>query len=357
MDREDIAGTDERRGSARPFQPAWWCPGPHLQTAWGRLVRRLPDVPVFRVRWTAPDGDFLDLDFVDGPIGAPTLLVLHGLEGSSESKYVRGLLHRARRRGWRGAALNFRSCGGELNRAPRLYHSGETDDVGWVIERLLKRDPGSPLLPVGVSLGANVLLKWLGEVGERAPEEIRAAVAISTPFDLAAGADKLSRGLGRLYTRFFLRTLRRTALAKARQYPGLLESEAIRKARTWRQYDDAVTAPLHGFENAEEYWALSSSGTYLRSVRRPTLLINARNDPFLPADALPESAVAESPWLHAEFTSGGGHAGFVAGSWPWKVRYWAEERAIGFLADHAPSLRPARDDRRTSRLPARESAD
>lgn len=341
----------------RPFRPAWWCPGRHLQTVWGRFVRRRPEVPVFRVRWTAPDGDFLDLDFVDGPIGAPTLLVLHGLEGSSESKYVRGLLSRARRRGWRGAALNFRSCSGELNRAPRLYHSGETDDIGWVIERLLRRDPGSPLLPIGVSLGANALLKWLGETGDRIPDEVRAAAAISTPFDLAAGAEQLSRGLGRLYTRFFLRTLKRTALAKAQQYPGLLEPEAIRRAHTWREYDDAVTAPLHGFKNAEQYWSLSSSGPYLDLIRRPTLLINARNDPFLPAEALPERIVVDSPWLHAEFTSQGGHAGFVAGTLPWRARYWAEERAIAFLGDHVPTLRPARSDPRGRRISARDSGD
>lgn len=321
-----------------PFRPGWWCPGRHLQTLWGRFFRRAADIPSTRARWTTPDGDFLDLEFVDGPAASPTLLVLHGLEGSSKRKYVRGLLSLARDRGWRGVALNFRSCGETPNRTARLYHSGETGDLDWVIGELLKRDPGAAILPVGVSLGGNVLLKWLGETGQAVPAEIRAGVAISTPFDLAAAAEKMSRALGRLYTRFFLRTLKAKALAKARDYPDLLDARAVRRARTWRDYDGAATAPLHGFRDAEDYWARSSSKFYLARIRRPVLLINSRDDPLVPSASLPDDLADRSKWLYTLFTQRGGHAGFVSGVLPWRPVYWAEGQAIDFLARFVPTI-------------------
>jgi predicted alpha/beta-fold hydrolase len=323
-----------------PFRPAWWARSRHLQTVWVRLLRRRLELPTTRARWTAPDGDFLDIDFVDGPLASPRLLAIHGLEGSSQRKYIRGLLALAAARGWRGVAINFRGCSGAPNRTARLYHSGDSADLDWVICELVKRDPGAAILPVGISLGGNVLLKWLGEGGEHVPEEVRAAVAISAPFDLAAAADKMSRGSGRIYTRFFLRTLKPKARQKAREYPNRLDDKAIRKARNWRQYDDAVTAPLHGFRDAEDYWARSSSKPLLERIRRPVLLINAEDDPFIPASSLPEDAVAESEWLQASFTARGGHAGFVAGALPWRPLYWAEHRAIDFLAGYVPTMRP-----------------
>lgn len=333
---------DDHQSGVGPFVAAWWLRNPHCQTIWNRIFRRTTDVATTRARWSTPDGDFLDLDFADGPHGSPQLLVIHGLEGSSERQYVRGLLALGVERGWRGVALNFRSCSGILNRSPRLYHSGETEDLDWVVAELAKRDPGAPILPVGVSLGGNVLLKWLGEQGELAPDAVRAAVAISVPFDLAAGAARMSRGMGWLYSWFFLRTLRRKALAKADQYPDKLDVRAIRRARTWRQYDDAATAPLHGFTDAEDYWAACSSGPLLSDIRRPTLLISARDDPFIPASSLPVEETARSDWLQPEFTERGGHVGFVAGSLPWRPTYWAERRAVEFLADYVPRIRPYR---------------
>ena len=307
----------------QPFRPAWWLRNRHLQTVWNRLLRRRPEIHTTRARWTTHDGDFVDLDFMDGPIASPQLLVIHGLEGSSERKYVRGLLALAAERGWRGVAMNFRSCSGTPNRTARLYHSGETGDLDWVIGELAKREPGAPILPVGVSLGGNVLLKWLGEEGANATDEVRAAVAISTPFDLAAAAAAMSRGAGRLYSRFFLRTLKPKALQKAAEYPELLDADAIRRARTWGQYDDVATAPLHGFKNAEDYWSQSSSISFLDRIRRPTLLINAEDDPFVPASCMPVGRVENSEWLQAEFTQRGGHVGFVAGTVPWRPHYWA----------------------------------
>jgi predicted alpha/beta-fold hydrolase len=243
--------------------------------------------------------------------------------------------------------MNFRSCSGVPNRTARLYHSGDSRDLDWVISELAKRDPGAPILPVGMSLGGNVLLKWLGEEGEHALDEVRAAVAISTPFDLAAAADKMSRGMGRLYSRSFLRTLKAKAIWKAREYPGLLDLDAVRRARNWRDYDDAVTAHLHGFRDAEDYWQRSSSIHYLERIRRPTLLINAKDDPFLPSSCLPYEQVQRSSWLVAQFSERGGHAGFVAGILPWRPVYWAERCAIDFLAGFA-SARPL-----FSRPPAR----
>jgi predicted alpha/beta-fold hydrolase len=340
----DAHDTHREGGTAQvgPFRPAWWSRGRHRQTAWNRLLRRAAHLPICRARWTTPDADFLDLDFMDGPVTSPQLLVIHGLEGSSDRPYVRGLLALAAERGWRGVAMNFRGCSGSRNRTPRLYHSGDSGDLDWVISELVKRDPAAPILPVGISLGGNVLLKWLGEQSELAPDEVRAAVAISTPFDLAAAAAKMSRGLGRLYTYFFLRTLKRKALHKAREYPGLLDEKAVRRARNWRQYDDTVTAPLHDFRDAEDYWARSSSLFYLERIRRPALLINSRDDPIVPASCLPDELVERSEWIHAEFTSRGGHAGFVAGTLPWQPVYWAERRAVEFLASFVPTLRPAR---------------
>lgn len=300
-----------------------------MQTLWGPLLRHAPRRALRRERWDTPDGDFVDLDWL--PTGAgPLVLVLHGLEGSSASHYVLGLLDEVAARGWRAAVLNFRSCGGEMNRLPRLYHSGETGDLDWVVGRLIERDPGTPIGLVGVSLGGNVILKWLGERGDAAPAEVAGAVAISTPFDLAACAGVLDRGLRRLlYTEHFLRTMKAKLRAKAVEIGARVDLAAALRARTFAQYDRLVTAPLHGFADEADYWARSSSRGYLAAIRRPCLLINAVNDPFIPAGSLPLDAVAASPWLEAAFVSEGGHAGFLEG--PRGQRSWAERRAVAFL--------------------------
>jgi predicted alpha/beta-fold hydrolase len=257
--------------------------------------------------------------------------VLHGLEGSSRSHYVTGLLRAARAAGWRGIALNFRSCSGELNRLPRFYHSGETGDLAHVVRTLVDREAGVPLGAVGVSLGGNVLLKWLGEVGEAAPPELVGAVGISVPFDLAACARTLDRGLRRVvYGQNFLRTMRRKVVAKAQRLPGFVDVAAARRARTFAAYDSVVTAPLGGFRDALDYWTRASSGPYLPRIRRPTLLLGALDDPIVPARALPDAG-ALPPVVRAEFVPRGGHAGFMEGPWPWRAASWAERRAIEFL--------------------------
>ena len=281
-----------------------------------------------------PDGDFLDLDWLEpARPGAPLVVILHGLEGSSRSHYAFGLYREAARLGLRAVVMNFRSCSGELNRAPRLYHSGETADLGWVLGRLIERDPATRLGLVGISLGGNVALKWLGEHGDGAREQVAAAAAISTPFDLAECARALDAGVCRaLYTESFLRTMKPKVAAKAHLYDGRVDLAAVERARTFREYDRLVTAPTFGFADERDYWARASSRPYLAKIRRPTLLVNAVNDPFIPASALPRAEVAQSPWLEAAFVSEGGHAGFLEG--PWGRRSWAERHALAFLRRH-----------------------
>ena len=340
------------------FRPPWWCRNRHLQTIWGPFVRR-GHVPLSRERVPTTDGDFIDLDWLDGPADAdaPVVLVLHGLEGSTRSHYVAGLLAQVRKRGWRGVALNFRSCSGELNRRPRFYHSGDTGDLDAIVRLLIERQPDVRLGAVGISVGGNVLLKWLGELETDVPKQLVAAVGISVPFDLARCARDLDRGLRRaVYTAHFLRTLRRKVLEKARHFPDFVDVRAVRRARTLSDYDRAVTAPLHGFADEHDYWARSSSGPYLTRIRRPTLLISALDDPLVPADALPDPRTVPGD-VTAEFTTHGGHGGFLEGLWPWRLESWAERRAIDFLAGKiegrlgAP-LRGAPQDSRARAKPA-----
>ena len=324
------------------FRPAWWLRNRHAQTVWRRLVGR-DRVPSYRrERWNTPDGDFVDLDWVESGASdsqAPLMLVLHGLEGSSRAKYVVGLLNHAAGRGWDGVAMNFRSCGGELNRRPRFYHSGETEDLDFVMSGLVARHPGRPLALVGYSLGGNVLLKWLGERGEKVPDQVLAAVAVSVPFDLGVAAHRVDHGFGRVYGRVFLKTLKVKALAKATRFPGLVDPRLVRSLTSFAQFDEHVTAPIHGFAGARDYWTQSSSVPWLPAIRRPTLLISACDDPFLPSAYLPRDAVARSSCLTAEFSERGGHVGFVEGAWPGAASYWIDRRATAFLAermaDHA----------------------
>jgi len=282
------------------------------------------------------DGDFVDLDWATpAPREAPLLLVLHGLEGSSRSHYVVGLARQALARGWRAVTLNFRSCSGELNRLPQFYHSGHTDDLDEVVRLVVGRERNLRLGAVGVSLGGNVLLKWLGEQEAGVPAELVGAVAISTPFDLEPCARALDRGVCRwLYAANFLGTMRAKVRRKADRDPDLrrvVDLPQALRARTFAEYDRAVTAPLNGFADERDYWRRASSGPYLSRIRRPTLLVNALDDPIVPREALP-NPVLLPPSVRAEYVPRGGHAGFIDGRWPWHVTSWVERRAIDFLA-------------------------
>jgi hypothetical protein len=281
----------------------------------------------------SPDGDNIELRHVAAAAGAPRVLLLHGLEGSARSHYVAGLFARASARGWGATLMVFRGCGEASNVARRFYHSGETTDVGFVFAQLSARWPKSAWFLTGVSLGGNVLLKWLGECGDSIDERIRAAAAISVPFDLEAGSLYISRGFARVYDRSFLRSLRRKALAKLSRYPELFDRAKLERARTVYDFDDAVTGPVHGFVDAHDYYLRSSSLQFLPRVRVPTLLLAAADDPFIPGEVLarPSRAASTNPALTVEFHRSGGHVGFVAGSLPWRPFYYAEWRVFRFF--------------------------
>ncbi|MFA6310065.1 MAG: hydrolase [Sterolibacterium sp.] len=304
--------------------PAWLL-GAHLQTVWPLL--RKPAPPTYRrERWETPDGDFIDLDWIDGPATAPLLVLFHGLEGSSHSHYARSLMRAIRRRRWRGVVVHFRGCSGEPNRLARAYHSGDSEEIDWILRRL---GESGPLFSVGVSLGGNALLKWLGEQGAAARRLIAAAAAISAPLDLAASDASLTRGVNRLYARHFLQRLVPKALEKLERYPGLYRADAVRAARSLGAFDDVVTAPLHGFRDAADYYARSSAKQFLAAIEVPTLLLNALNDPFLPATALPGPGQMSSS-LNLETPNAGGHVGFVQGVFPGQLE-WLPGRILAFF--------------------------
>ncbi len=310
-----------------PYAPPGWLPGGHLQTLWPLL--RKGGLPAYRrQRWSTPDGDFLDLDWLDGPREAPLLVLFHGLEGSSGSHYARTLMRTVADAGWRGVVVNFRGCSGEPNRLFRAYHSGDSDEIHWVLGRLAESH--CPIHAIGVSLGGNALLKWLGEHGEAATGIVHRAVAISAPVNLAAGNESLRKGFNRIYTRHFLATLIPKALSKARRYPGRLDTARLRRCSSLADFDDAYTAPAHGFRDAAEYYERSSAIRYLTGIRVPTLMINSLNDPFLPAVALPSKAML-APAVRMEIPDGGGHVGFPIGRFPGRLD-WLPSRILSFLA-------------------------
>jgi uncharacterized protein len=313
------------------FAPAWFARNPHLQTVWGKFVRPHPPLTTTpRERWRTPDGDSVTVVRLEGTTpSSPRLLLLHGLEGTERSHYVESLFHAAAERGWGADLLLFRSCDGRLNDAPRFYHSGETSDVAWFIQQVAARHPSAPLFVMGVSLGGNVLVKLLGEPHMPLPETLRAAVAVSVPFDLARGSRYISQGFSRVYERWFLRTLRRKALAKRERFPTLFPSaDAIAGIRTLWEFDDRITGPLHGFTGALDYYTRCSAQHFVQHARVPLLLVSAIDDPFLPADVLEEvrTLVSQNPLVETEFLPRGGHVGFVTGALPWRTRPWLVER-------------------------------
>lgn len=301
---------------------------------WGKFFRPRPPLATRRERWETPDGDFIELHRLAGPAQAPRLFFLHGLEGTIRSHYVSGFFAEAQRRGWAADLMLFRGCGDEPNRAPRFYHSGETTDLAHALERVEAESPETPIVLAGVSLGGNVLLKFLGERGDSLSPNIRGAAAVSVPFDLEKGARFISEGFSRVYDRHFLRTLRRKALAKLERYPDLFRAADLEQARSIYEFDDAVTAPVHGFESAHDYYSRSSSLNFLERIRVPTLLLSAVDDPFLPSAVLDEvRAIAHrNPDLTIEFRERGGHVGFIGGRVPWRPIYYAEARVCEFLS-------------------------
>jgi predicted alpha/beta-fold hydrolase len=316
---------------------------------WARLARSRQLVTFEREVLTTPDDDDLVLDHVGGPAGSPRVLLLHGLEGSAHSLHTQGLALLVARAGWRCTVLNFRSCARDTrdielrlpNRRPRLYHSGDTADLDFLVRTLVAREPTTPLYALGFSLGGNVLLKWLGETADASA--IRAAATISVPYDLATASSYLERPIGRFYYRHFgsrLKTKALDLLARFRRETAHVDPERVRLARTFREFDECLTAPLHGFASADDYYRRSSALPYLARVAVPTLCLSSEDDPFFPGDGVYRARDAASPEVRFEITPWGGHTGFVTGDWPWRPRYWAEERAVEWLVHHAATAGP-----------------
>lgn len=343
MSGPSLFGADTRSENA--YHAPIWLRGRHLQTIWPSVLAPRPSPFYRRERWDTPDGDFIDLDWALLDLGdtaddkadnkadntkrsapRPLLALFHGLEGNSDSHYSRTLMAAANARGCDGVVIHFRGCSGELNRMPRAYHSGDSDEADWVLRRIsaLRTGNGSPgiLLVAGVSLGGNVLLKWLGERGASAGF-VAAAAAISPPQDLHAGAIRLSRGFNRLYALNFLVTLRRKSVAMLERHPGLFDAKQVAASRDFFEFDELVTAPLHGFRSAKDYWQRSSCRQFLGGIAVPTLIINALNDPFLPVEALARPAeVSRAVDLH--YPREGGHVGFLRGAPPGRLDWLAE---------------------------------
>lgn len=312
-----------------------WLPGGNLQSIWAGLAVPAPrGVAALyrRQRWDTPDGDFIDVDFLDGPPGSPLLVLFHGLEGSSRSHYALAFAEAARARGWSFAVPHFRGCSGELNRGPRAYHSGDHEEIGWILQRL-RTLAGSPVRAAGVSLGGNALLRWAEEAGDAAAATAACVVAISSPVDLAAAGHAIARGFNRVaYTRMFLASMKPKALAKWQQHPGLFDRERLRAARTLYEFDEVFTAPLHGFRGTDDYWTRASSKPHLHRIRIPALVLNARNDPFVPAASLPRAGEV-GRWVTLWQPAHGGHAGFPAGRFPGHLRLLPAQ-VLDWVAGH-----------------------
>jgi predicted alpha/beta-fold hydrolase len=316
---------------APDYRAPRWFANAHLHTIYGSALAPKPRVAYRRERWDTPDGDFVDTDHVDGTPDQPWVVLFHGLEGSSDSTYARALMHQVKSRGWRGTVLNFRGCSGEPNNLPRAYHSGDSAEVNWVLRRLQPMRNGAPLYAAGVSLGGNALLKWLGETGAEATGLVTRAAAVSAPVDLMAAGEALGKGFALFYAKHFLATMKSRAEAKHQRFPGSFDLARMRRSRTLREFDDVVTAPLHGYRDTDDYWTRASSKPLLANVAVPTLLLNAADDPFLPAEALPGPLEVSSA-VRREFPPRGGHVAFVSGRFPGHID-WLPRRLLHYF-DH-----------------------
>lgn len=306
-----------------------WLPGGHAQTIWPALMVREPTPSYRREIWTTPDGGQIAVDRIDGTTHSPLLVLFHGLEGSSHSHYAKAIMNEVQRRGWHGAVPHYRGCGGIANTSRRAYHAGDVAEICWILQHLATHHP--LLVIVGVSLGGSLVLNYLANEGHQALPV--AAAAISTPLDLAAASTRLDSGLGKLlYTRMFLGSLKPKVLSQLDHHPDLFDKNRLKKARTFIEFDELITAPLHGFNGAIDYWHRCSSRKCLAHITRPTWILNARNDPFHPDDALPAQHEASAA-VTLEFPQHGGHVGFITGTFPGHLG-WLPRRLILFFEQH-----------------------
>lgn len=312
------------------FKPAWWLRNPHLQTLWPPLFRPKKPLPIKHERFELPDGDFVDLNWV-GENQETVVLILHGFEGSADSPYANGMLHAIYQQGWRGVVMHFRGCSGEPNRLQRSYHSGETDDLTIVMQALCDREPNTRFAAIGFSLGGNVLLKWLGETGRSNP--LFAAIAVSVPFELKKTSLRICQGFSRFYEWYLLKCVCNRLRTKFQNNPSPFDLKLFSEIQSMFDFDNRVTAPLHGFSDAEDYYTKSSCRQYLHGIRVPTLLLHAKDDPFMTEDVIPEAHELPEQ-VKLEVTDSGGHVGFVAGRYPWRPEYWLERRVPEFLREY-----------------------
>jgi len=313
------------------FRPAWWLPNAHLQTVWSTFFRRRPALALETERVTLDDGDFIELAWLGKNTNLPLVLMLHGLEGSVNSPYSKGLMQRLGQAGFAVCFFHFRGCSGQLNDRDRSYHSGDTGDLQQVIRHIYLQYQRKIYALVGFSLGGNVLLKWLGEQGAAA--EVKRAVAISVPFVLDDAARRMNHGLSRLYQRHLLSRLHKKYQEKFRRQSSPLKVD-VTQLNTFYKFDDQVTAPLHGFEGVDDYYRRSSSRQFIPKIGVPTLLIHASDDPFMYPTTVPDASELP-PTVTLELSAAGGHVGFVSGRWPWRACYWVDERVVSWLT-HEP---------------------
>lgn len=314
----------------KQFKPAWWLRNSHLQTIFPTLCRGdIKDLQLNRERIELPDGDFIDIDWANKKKGIPIIIVLHGFEGSINSHYAKSTLRCIIQQGWCGAFMHFRGCSGEPNRLERGYHSGATDDLEFLVKLLCDREGNPPFCAIGYSLGGNILLKWLGETKDNNP--LTAAIAISVPFDLHKASRRISSGFSRFYQWYLIRCARERLVKKFRERQSeVINAEIIAKVRSLREYDSIYTCPIHGFESVDEYYSVTSSRYYLRDIERPTLLLHAKDDPFMTEDSIPIPEELSSS-VELIVTEQGGHVGFIEGKYPWAPEYWLEKCIPNYL--------------------------
>ncbi len=313
------------------FRASSWLPNGHWETFWAPILTPVPRLPYRREVWSTPDSDRIAADWVDGPKDRPIVVLFHGLASSSRGHYAQALAMELRSTGWRGCFINFRGCGGLPNLQPRSYHAGDSPEIAWILDRIRQDHPAVPLYAVGVSLGGNVLLKYLGETGQSAP--LDSAAAVCAPVDLPATAEYLEQGYLQFYHRHFLFHLKRGMGYYRRHFPGMADWNRAARARTLREFDDAFTAPVHGFSSVQNYWEQSSSGPFLQRIRIRCLLINSRNDPIVPIDQVRQWTAGTR--LRTCFTSQGGHVGYVQGSFPGNLR-WLPQALLRFFQGDEP---------------------
>lgn len=303
------------------FKPAWWLSNSHAQTLWPFIFRRRPALDVRAETVELPDGDFLDIAWSNENMG-PLVLVVHGLEGSIQSHYAANLLYRLNQSGYSAIFMHFRGCSGKPNRMDRSYHSGDTGDLEFVLKYIQKQTGRNVEAAIGYSLGGNVLLKWLGE--QQSHEQLKIAIAISVPFLLGDIADRLEKGISKLYQNHLLSSLRKSYTVRFQQRTSPLKVD-VESLKTFRAYDDQITAPLNGFRGVDHYYSESSSRQYLKHIQTPTLILQARDDPFMWPDTIPTDEEL-SEYVTLEVAKNGGHVGFVSGSIPGIAEYWLENR-------------------------------